>query len=396
MTRVIGLALVHVLVLGISAPASADVRTIKVMTQNQYLGADLAPLILAQTPEEFAAALTAVLTQIAANDFPLRSRRLATEIALTRPDLVALQEVVDIRLNGANPGPPFVDHLARTLADLAARSQRYVVAATVANVSLTIPIDVDADGDVDLVSVVDRDVILAREDVAFTRLAGHFTAGGLCGVPIPNPVPVAPFPVTLQSMPSADGCNYTVGAALNTPFGPLTSERGFVGVDATVRGRPYRVVNTHLEISRPDPGNPASGIFQTLQAVELVGTLQALTPPDMTLVVLGDFNSSPNDVPIGGIVPPYPLIAGSGYGDVWKTNRLAFLDPEGFTCCQAEDLSNTSSQMDERIDVIFVRGASFVPFAFVTGRVPLFPLRRPPNWASDHGGVFAELFFSRR
>lgn len=29
----------------------------------------------------------------------------------------------------------------------------------------------------------------------------------------------------------------------------------------------------------------------------------------------------------------------------------------------------------------------------VTGRLPLFPVFTPPNWASDHAGVFATLIF---
>jgi hypothetical protein len=43
---------------------------------------------------------------------------------------------------------------------------------------------------------------------------------------------------------------------------------------------------------------------------------------------------------------------------------------------------------------LLVRDAGwFEPFALVTGRVPLLPVATPPNWASDHGGVFGTLFF---
>jgi len=51
------------------------------------------------------------------------------------------------------------------------------------------------------------------------------------------------------------------------------------------------------------------------------------------------------------------------------------------------------SLLNERIDIIFVRGPSFLSLALVTGRVPIFPLNEPPNWVSDHGGVFANLTF---
>ena len=254
MKRLFGLVLGGMLVLAVfSAPAFANGDTVKVMTRNQYVGADLSPILLAQTPDEFIAALAAAFAQAAANNFPLRAQRFATEVALTEPDLIGLQEVYDFKLNGANVGPPFVDHLTETLDALAAKGQSYVVAATVINSNITIPFDIDGDGDQDVVSVVDRDVILARKGIKFTKLAGNFTTGGLCGVPIPNPVPMSPFPATLQSLPSGDGCNYTIAAQANSPLGPIISERGFVGVDATVRGKKYRFVNTHLEIRDLDP-----------------------------------------------------------------------------------------------------------------------------------------------
>ena len=350
--------------------------------------------VAAQTPQQFIAAAAAGLAQAAANNFPLRARRFATEVALTAPDLIGLQEVFDFKLNGVNVGPPFVDHLTETLNALAAKGQSYVVAATVRNLDITIPLDVDGDGDPDLVRVVDRDVILARKGVTFTKLTGDFTTGGLCGVQIPNPVPLPGFPATLQSSPSGDGCNYTIVARLNSPVGPIVSERGFIGVDATVRGKKYRFVTTHLEIRQPDPTNPGSAIFQSLQSVELIATLQALTPPDRTLILLGDFNSSPEHGPIGPIIPPYQIIVGAGFVDAWDRNPLRFLNPGGFTCCQPADLSNTMSLLNERIDMIFVRGAPFLPLALVTGRVPIFPLNDPPNWVSDHAGVFANLAFA--
>jgi hypothetical protein len=149
-------------------------------------------------------------------------------------------------------------------------------------------------------------------------------------------------------------------------------------------------VNTHLEIRELNP------IFQSLQAVELVATLQATTPSDRKLILVGDFNSSPEHAPVGPIIPPYQILAGSGFADAWDKNPLRFFNPGGFTCCQLADLSNTMSILNERVDLIFVRGASFLSLAFVTGQVPIFPLTDPPNWASDHGGVFGSLTFGLR
>lgn len=335
-------------------------------------------------------AARAVLTQIATNNFPLRVRRLATEIALTKPYLIGLQEVIDLTLNGVNLGPPFIDHLEETLDALAAKGQGYVVAATVENLDITVPIE-----GIGMVHMLDRDVILAREGVTWKNLSGPYTTGGLCEVPIPNPAYPDLGPSFLTSIPSEGGCNYTVAAEVNSPAGPIIIERGFVGVDATVRGKTYRFVNTHLEGMQPVPGDPSSAIIQSLQAEELVRTLLATTPSDTTLILVGDLNSSPEDMPPSPIISPYQIIVGAGFTDAWDTNFLKIFDPNGFTCCQDKDLLNTTSLLDERIDIIFVRDTSFLSLAFVAGKVPIFPLRHPPNWASDHGGVFSELIFRR-
>lgn len=373
------------------------------MTRNQYLGADLTPVVLAQTPGEFFAAATAALQQIAANNFPLRARRLAAEVALTRPDLIGLQEVYDFTVEGSNIGPPFVNHLDEILTALAAKGQIYEVAATTENLDITVPIE-----GFGLVRVLDRDVILVREGVEFTPLSGYFYDGGLCGVPILNPAFGLIGPEDLESTPSEDGCNYTIVADVTPPVGPkIIIERGFIGVDVTVRGKDYRFVNTHLEQQQPDPTDENSAIIQSLQSYELVTTLLATMPANRTLILLGDFNSSDEDMPIVidipippyqiQIIPPYQIIVDveTGFADVWDTNPLKLFDQNGFTCCQDGDLSNTRSLLDERIDLIFVRDTSFRPLAFVTGRVPIFPLRQSPNWASDHGGVFGKLIFRR-
>lgn len=395
--RLIGIALC-VALFGVAIPAEAwaSADGIKVMTRNEYLGADLAPVVTAQTPEEFLAAATAALTQVAANNFPRRAQGLAREVLLTRPDVIALQEVFDFSLNGRHAGPPFVDHLQATLDALAAVGLHYVVAGSVEHLDVTLPIDVNGDTIPDSVRMLDRDVILVRAGLAYEALGGDYQSGGLCGVPVPNPAPVSPFPEILQSSMSQDGCNFTVIALVNSPVGPIAVKRGFLGVDVQVEGKDFRVVDAHLEEKQPDPTNPNSAIIQFLQSVELVGTLQATTPAGRNLIVAGDFNSSPVDLPLGPIVPPYQLMVGSGFADAWIANPLRRFDRGGFTCCQEPDLSNRASELDERIDHLFTRSSKPMrSLAFVTGRLPLFRLDTPPYWASDHGGVFGELFFGR-
>jgi hypothetical protein len=77
MKRLFGIALVGMFLFGVfSSPALAVSSMVNVMTQNQYLGADLTPVIMAP-PEEFPAAAQKALVQIAANNFPLRAQRLS-------------------------------------------------------------------------------------------------------------------------------------------------------------------------------------------------------------------------------------------------------------------------------------------------------------------------------
>ncbi len=402
MNRSFALALALALALTLVADAppvgaagwARSVDVIKVTTRNEYLGADLTPIIVAQTPEEFVQAATDALTQIALNDFPTRAQGIAREVKLTRPDVIGLQEAFDFTINGLNTGPPFVDMLQTTLDALEAVGLQYEVAAFVEHLDVTLPLDLNGDEIPELIRVRDRDALLVREGLPFTRLDGDFTTGGLCGVPIPNPAPIPPFPPVFSSTVSEDGCNYTVVAGVDSPLGPIVIERGFVGIDVTVRGETFRVVNTHLEVQQPDPTDPNSAIIQSLQSVELAGTLQVTTPPGRKLIAVGDYNSSPEDLPLGPIVPPYQVMTGAGFHDVWDTNPLTLFDPDGFTCCQDSDLANPTSLLDERIDLIFVQTAQkLLPLALVTGRVPLPGQLAPPLWAADHAGVWGKLIF---
>ena len=87
-----------------SAPALADSnKTIDVMTQNQYLGADLTPIIGAPNPPAFNAALIEALEDIAANDYPSRASKLAELIADRLPELVGLQEMFQFECFDVDP-----------------------------------------------------------------------------------------------------------------------------------------------------------------------------------------------------------------------------------------------------------------------------------------------------
>lgn len=374
------------------------------MTQNQYLGADLAPLLGAQDEAAFNAALVAALRQIADNEFPRRAERLARLIAQRRPHLVSLQEVwsfqcIDLAapLPGFGCGDPsiagaFNDHLSETLSALATQRAIYHVVATVENLDLRdiqvpglppgVPFEINSVPA--LLVALDRDVILARNDVV---------AAG--------PVTPVTFPC---ARPSANGCNFQAFPQAETPAGPLAIERGFVAVDATVNGMDYRFVNTHLEVRKPDPTDPLSSFFQAAQAAELIDTLELTTPADRTLIVAADINSSPENLGVPGplplpepfdegIVTPYTQFVYSGYVDTWT---LGTAPADGSTCCQLPDLSNVASLLDRRIDMIFARDvpASVRNAEVVGDRLSdKTPPPGPALWPSDHGSVTARILF---
>ena len=388
---VLGAILAPTLLLaGSGKPARSGKPDIVVITQNQYLGADLTPIITAGTPAEYNQAVLDALYSVAANNIPERAQALAKSIAGRKAHLVGLQEVFKFECieTGTMPGACLLfsdamnDHLQLTEDALLALHADYYVAGIVENLNLFpgLPVFLDLDDVPDvLISVLDRDVILARGDVGTEPVA---------------------FPC---NKPSADGCNYDVIASAKVLGGVINIERGFVGVDATVNGQEYRFVNTHLEVQSPSD-DPLSPLIQAFQATQLVATLSLLAPPppETELLVVGDINSSPVDPPFpspyGEAYPPYQQLANGTdlfgnqlsdpYTDIWT---LRPGKPAGFTCCEAADLSNGESELYERIDVIF----SLYPPAGVKANVlNNNPEDKTPSglWPSDHATVVGRLF----
>lgn len=354
-----------------SVPAHAE--DVDFMSLNQYLGADLSPVLAAAgadpfDPVAFNAAVVGALVEAATNETAERIEAQADLILKRGPDLVGLQEVfvfecADPFATGACDDPlvagAFENFLDLTLAALGGE---YYEAAQVVNLRVdgvnAIPFILPGYVQPAFVSARDRDVILAREGIATT------------------PVNFNCPPVNV----SEDGCNYI--ARLTS--GGLTVVRGYVGVDATVKGLAVRAVDTHLEVKDP----PIPPLVQNLQANELL-TVLAATPNDRKLVVLGDINSSPEDP----ATSPYGQFSASGYTDAW-TLRPGSVG--GVTCCQRSDLSNQQSLLSERIDVVFSREYPAKVSKVRTLGDVVSSNTHPPGlgvWASDHAAVAADLQF---
>lgn len=368
---------------------------IDVMTQNQYLGADLAPLLEAATsggpfdPVAFNNALVEALTKIAASLPAERAGALAEEIARRKPDVVGLQEAYMFECTPF-PGvqlPPdtgchdpmikdaFTDHLQNTEAAL---REKYVVAGRVTNLKVG-PIPFLVNGFPALLSIADRDAILVRE--------GLHTQ-----------------PVKFACQSSDDGCRYLTRPP-DLVLGDITISlvRGFLAVDVTIKGRQYRVFNTHLEQRQLAPNLPETRLLQVGQANELLSTALATWSRwdglSKTVIIIGDINSDPRDPKISlpdgqQVLTPYQIFTSNGFTDVWMLRPHS---KPGFTCCQAEDLTNGRSELYERIDMIFsLPQPSHVMDVKLLGNKKRDKTDPPPHgglWPSDHAALAATLKF---
>ncbi|MBW2419961.1 MAG: hypothetical protein JRH19_15565 [Deltaproteobacteria bacterium] len=336
---------------------------IRTMTQNLYVGADLFQIFGADpdNPLGIPIAVAQIYADVLATDFPSRAVALAQQVAANDPDLIGLQEVsLIVEVDSSGQIVNYLDYLTLFLGALADEGLHYEVAAAVENADVVLPALVGiGPGPTPIfhfIALTDRDVILRRSDV---------------------------------STSNEEAGNYD--AVFSVPVGgtDVFFWRGWTAVDAEVRGRDYRFVNTHLEV-QGSVGSPISPTIQADQAQELI---DLLATEELPLVVVGDFNSSDQDP----ITQPYSLLTNAGYVDSWT--RLAGHPGLGYTCCQAADLLNAVSLLDERVDLIFVRNDAaghlhFSPFATLGAEVTGDePADKTPSglWPSDHGGVAAQL-----
>jgi len=324
---------------------------VRVYTQNLYVGADV-DKVIAAPPAQLPAALLQALSTFVATDFPSRAGRIADAIGVQKPDLIGLQEVSHLTVQGLGiVGFPDidVDFIPILSAQLAARGLQYDVVAVSPNTDITIPLPLP-DGSFGVIALKDFDAILVRHGI---------TTGNV---------------VTK---------NYQ--AKFSTSLGPIPLDilRGYAAADVTVRGRAYRFVVTH-----PEPRGTGLPI-QAAQAEELISDLAGTTLP---LIVVGDFNSNPSAPEAAA---PYNQMLAAGYLDTWTRRNT---EPgEGPTCCQIEDLTNPVSAHVQRIDFVFVKNPS-APAGPLGGPVQIRLFgddaeEKTSNglWPSDHAGVFEVL-----
>jgi endonuclease/exonuclease/phosphatase family metal-dependent hydrolase len=378
---------------------NGQVDQLRVMSKNLYIGAN----ILGVNEPRPCGALQSVhelFEDIKASKPRERMGAIVDEIIQKQPHVIGLQEVSRISIQVPSnsfvfdpniPGFKFAnyeenldesitfitdaeevvfDYLVLLKAALAARGLEYIeVEDAIAYESdfefpswnLVLNPDlgcVPADGALPTdVRAEDRDVILVRSDIA--------TANGTA----------AQYSELLP---------FTIPTGTGSPDVKIISVRGYGATDLTYQGRTYRFVNTHLEVDDQSDPNSIINYIQATQAQELIDDLYW---EDLPLVVVGDFNSSPDPL---DVTDSYEDIVAAGYTDIWTQ----FGGRSGYTCCQADDLMNFESALSKRIDLIFVRPSAYSEFlpspAWVTGDQQsdktAFGL-----WNSDHAGVAAKL-----
>lgn len=328
-------------VFGVAATTAKRPITLTVMTRNLYLGANLDPIVKAKSAPEAFAAVQAGWAEVQANDFPVRARAIAREIAATKPDFVGFQELSLYRTQTpadftATPATNVVLDYARELRRaLAARKLKYRFVAIAPWTDAELPSGNPVTMDIRLTV---RDGLLVRVD---KRLR----------------------------IKRVRRVQYTTTTPLFA--GLVTAKRGYISADATMGGRTFRVVTTHLESF-----NDAS---QVAQGQELGSTLSAGKVPT---ILLGDLNSRAD----GTGTPTHADLLALGFQDAWSQ---AHPDDAGLTCCFGEDLRELGGPFYSRIDYVLLKNGFRAVAAGIVGDRPSD--RVGGLWPSDHAGVWARV-----
>jgi endonuclease/exonuclease/phosphatase family metal-dependent hydrolase len=389
----VGLALVLGLIAALCIallPGGADAAgkeskgtKVTVMTRNLYLGADLGPILSANTVDAAVDAGGEIVNQVHATKFPsVRAASLAAEIRKRKPDLVGLQEAswwrtgpVDLNAALGTPvasqtDPAGGDFLADLLKKVNKKSKkkgavRYVLAAVEPEFDAEFPVNDDGNGS-GLAGadhnerLTMRDAILVRKGVGMKfkkPTGGHFN--------------------TLLRVELAGGIK------------SIDVTRGWVAINVNARGRSFRFVDTHLEAFDSEGSNDTSlgtsvgkGQIRAAQASQLVGP-GGPARSKRPVILLGDMNSDDDTVQPNGDRDAYSVLRGGGFRERSTANPLS--------CCLNDAFlvggPNSINEFDHQVDHVLTntKKIKFVQ-GFVDGRARVNGL-----YPSDHAGVTSVL-----
>lgn len=328
-----------------AAKTAEGAPTLTVYSQNVYVGTDV-DAVLGAPADQLPSAIGQALMTFAATDWPSRADAMAARIVSANADVVALNELTILTVNGLEPLLPnlAVDFLPILQAQIAARGGKYRLAALVPETDANLAFGGGT------IRLQDFDALLVREGLSFTTVAERQYA--------------AKAPVSLGGLGSFD------------------LVRGFAAVEIPVKGSTVRVVATHLEPLETAP------VLQSAQAAELLAWLG--TSP-MRTIVAGDLNSEPRNLDPAA---PYQQFVAAGFRDSWLARTGGNGDP-GYTCCHATDLQNARSLLDRRLDHVFTWSPQPGQGAVKATLFGADPADRTAGglWPSDHAGIVATVTF---
>jgi hypothetical protein len=310
-------------------------------------------------------------------DFYDRAEAIAKEVKKNKPLLIGLQEVSliyrqspgDSIIGGTIPAEEVdLDNLEILMDALKARKLKYKVAAVVENADvefpmLTAPPPTPAFDDVRL---VDRDVILVREDLDTSAEVS---------------------------------VNYKAFIPIEVPEGEdIKLLRGFTAVTVDLCGEDIRFYNTHLE-TRGDAidDTDTQRLFKLVQAAQMAELLFYLRLEANPVILSGDFNSGPADVDdiellsdgkmIGS---PYGQALAAGLIDMWNEKKKP---KPGLTCCFNETVDDPEAELYERIDILFIDPKD-LPVKKIDTKIrgdKTKDMTKSGLWPSDHAGVTGKV-----
>jgi len=341
-------ATVLCLVAAPAAQAKSKPSKLTVMTRNIYLGGDIFLPIATTNRAAFEQKAGELWDQVNATNFPKRSKLLAREIKKHKPDMVGLQEVAlwrrgasGVKDGATTPSTQVVYDFQKTLlADLKKAGLKYRVGDTQRETDIEASIDEGYD-----VRLTMSDVILVK------RRKG-------------------------LKVRKRSSKNFKASITVPTQGGQFTSTRGWTAVDASLDGRKFRFLNTHLEAFL--------AATRQAQAKELIAKGGPATKRGRVIIV-GDLNSDRDGLDNGDPVP-YRNLAKFGFKDAWVAGG-----GKGFSCCFNSPLIREAppAPFDHRIDHILVKPRTKASKARVVGNDP--KNRAGTLWPSDHGGAVVTL-----
>lgn len=333
-----------------AAPVVAE-RRFTVMTYNVYLGANLQPLFGVQDPRELIARAAAVFAHLDRVNFNVRAVAIARQIIENQPDVVALQEASPWQTAPlSNPAQRTTryDFLEILLEELDRQGSPYEAVSVNENFHGELPISFTRLG-----VFTDRNAIIARADLPTSQMQTSRAMEGDFASTLPVPI---------------------VGTTLRV-------QRGWASIDVMLRGKTYRLIDTHLEAFSP--------LVRLGQANELAAMVSNSPYP---VVVAGDLNLFPQELRAED-GSAWTLLADGGLVDAWA--QAGCFEPR-FTAGQTDDLDNVPSRLDNTVDYVLVDGdveleavadACDIAGEELDDRTDTVP----PLWPSDHAAVVVTM-----